>query len=433
MELDQRTYPKAMIAYMAAVEALAAIILLRFHPVGPLSTLGIFYVAVLVSGLYSVVSLRGNLMIAVCLPVVFSAGVILGPGAGAWLGALGAVTFREVTGKVKWPSILFNRAQYAILGWLSGELFHLLGGSLAHLSLARVSLPLALSALAVFVLNMALVAIAVALRQHRSVLEVWRVHMAWGTVNYFVMLPIGYIMASIYRWAGAWPELLFLLPLVQSRWIFSLLIEARKAYRRGVEVLLAALDAKDPYTYSHSVRVGRYAELLARYMGLPEDRVEAVGDAGRLHDVGKLATPDRILLKPGHLTPAERRVMQLHPVAGETILAQVELLGCARDWVLHHHERYDGNGYPSRQLACEIAIETRIIMVVDAYDAMTSDRPYRQAMTHEQALAELQRVAGTQLDPEVVQHFIALTHTVDLEAVARPGKGWTWQVASGGT
>ncbi|MCL6561386.1 MAG: HD-GYP domain-containing protein [Firmicutes bacterium] len=433
MELDQRTYPKAMIAYMAAVEVVAAIILLWFHPVGPLSTLGIFYVAVLVSGLYSVVSLRGNLMIAVCLPVVFSAGVILGPGAGAWLGALGAVTIREVTGKVKWPSVLFNRAQYAILGWLSGELFHLLGGSLEHLSLAQVSLPLALSALAVFVLNMALVAIAVALRQRRSVLEVWRVHMAWGTVNYFVMLPIGYIMASIYRWAGAWPELLFLLPLVQSRWIFSLLIEARKAYRRGVEVLLAALDAKDPYTYSHSVRVGRYAELLARYMGLPEDRVEAVGDAGRLHDVGKLATPDRILLKPGHLTPTERRVMQLHPVAGETILAQVELLGCAREWVLHHHERYDGNGYPSRQLACEIAIETRIIMVVDAYDAMTSDRPYRQAMSHEQALAELQRVAGTQLDPEVVQHFIALTHTVDLEAVARPGKGWTWQVASGGT
>ncbi|MBX5467575.1 MAG: HD-GYP domain-containing protein [Firmicutes bacterium] len=426
MHIDRQLYPKPLVGYMVVIDVLAAVVLWRFHPDWSVTfpTLAVFYVAVMVSSLYPVVSLRGNMAVAVSLPVIFSAGIILGPGAGAWLGCVGSPTIRELTGKVKWPSVVFNRAQYTLLGWVSGELFHLLGGSPAHLSLAAVSLPLAVSAGAVFFLNMGLVVVALALRQRRSVFEMWRVHMSWGTVNYLVMLPMGYIMATIYRWAGAWPELIFLVPLAQSRWIFSLLVEARRAYRRGVQVLLAALDAKDPYTYSHSVRVGRYAELLARYMGLPEDRVEAVGDAGRLHDVGKLATPDRILLKADRLGGAERRVMRLHPVAGETLLAQVGLLGCARDWVLHHHERWDGTGYPARQMGCEVALETRIIMVVDAYDAMTSDRPYRSAMTHEQALAELQRVAGTQLDPEVVRHFIALTETVDLEAWARPGKGW---------
>lgn len=419
-------YPRRMVVYMTICEIFAAVILATHLPnlsVGPVA-LTVFLVGVFAASVASVVNLRGNLLVGVSLPILFSAGIILGAADGAWIGLFAAITQRELTGQVKRPSFIFNRAQFAILGWVSGALFHALGGSPAHLGLGSISFPLAATALVVFFLNMGLVAAAVALRKGRPLLEVWRVQMAWTTVNYLVMLPIGYLMAIIFDKAGPWPELLFLAPLAGSRWIFALLVQLKKLYRHGVEIILAGVDARDPYTYSHSVRVGRYAELLAEYLGLSEDRVELVGDAGRLHDVGKLGTPDRILNKPGRLSPGEGAIMRRHPVVGGALLAQVEMLGCARDWVLHHHERWDGKGYPDRLYGNEIPIEARIIAVVDAYDAMTSDRPYRPAMSHQAALAEIQAVAGKQLDPWMVSKFMEMTRDLDLSRRERMGKGW---------
>lgn len=419
-------YPRKLQIYMSAVGVLAGLMLALggsfFTHIGT-STFVLGF-AILVSSAGALEMIRGNGSVSVGLPVLFAGAIILGAPSGAWIGALCTFTLREMTGKVKWPSVLFNRAQYALIGWTSAEIFHLMGGSIHHLSLGRMSLPLVVSAIAAFTLNLFSVAIAVALRQERSMKEILRVYFKWALPSFWLMLPIGYLMAGVYRISGPWPELLFLVPLAGSRWIFSLIKAFRDMYNQGVRIILAGLDAKDPYTYGHSMRVGHYAMLLSRFMKLPEDVVEQVRHAGMLHDIGKLGTPDNILNKPGRLSGSEMSVMQRHPIIGSAMLTQVQLAGCARNWVLHHHERWDGHGYPDNLQGEEIALETRIVSVVDAYDAMTSDRPYRHAMSHEYAIEEIIDGSGTQFDPVVVSKFLELCQEVNLAAEEGSGRGW---------
>lgn len=340
------------------------------------------------------------------------------------MGTIPTMNQRELTGKVKWPSVLFNRAQFALVGWAAGETFRLLGGHSGNLSLGGLSGPLIAAAVVAFVLNFGLSVIFVALRQERSLNEITRVYYKWMLPSFFVMLPVGYLMASVYGVSGPWPELIFLLPLIAVRTWMVLVKRVHDMYNHTIRVLLVGLDAKDPYTFGHSMRVGHYGAILARHMKLAEDVVEQVRHAGMLHDIGKMAIPDNILNKRSRLSIGETFTIQRHPVLGSSMLTQVQIAGCARDWVLHHHERWDGTGYPDGLGGEEIPLETRIVSVVDAYDAMTSDRPYRRAMSHEAALAEIAEEAGTQFDPLVVEQFLALCSAVNLAAEEGAGHGW---------
>ncbi|NMP20991.1 HD domain-containing protein [Sulfobacillus sp. DSM 109850] len=368
--------------------------------------------------------MRGNGQVSIDLPVILAAGIALGPGAGLWIGAIGSLTWRELSGQIRWPSVLFNRAQFGITAWASVEAFRVLGGSSAHLSIARASGPLLVASIVAFVLNLIFVIMPVALREGRPLAEITRVYFKWMLPSFFVMLPIGYLMAAVYRVSGPWPELIFLLPLIGVRAWMVLVKRLRDMYNHTIRVLLVGLDAKDPYTFGHSMRVGQYGAVLARYMKLPEDVVEQIRHAGMLHDIGKMAIPDNVLNKRGRLTIRETYTIQRHPVLGSSMLTQVQIGGCARDWVLHHHERWDGTGYPDGMVGEEIPLETRIVSIVDAYDAMTSDRPYRKAMSHEAAVAEILEESGTQFDPIVVEQFINLCSEVNLAAEEGAGHGW---------
>lgn len=385
---------------------------------------GVFAFSVLVSSLVALQMLRGNGSVSVTIPVLLATGIALGPAAGAWIGFMCTWTWRELTGKVKWPSIVFNRAQFGLVGWGSSELFRQMGGSPNHLSLAQASLPLLVASVFAFGLNTLAVAAFVLFREERSLWEILRVYFKWALPSFWLMLPIGYVMAEIYHLSGPWPELVFLLPLAATRWWMVFIKRVRDMYNQSIRALLIGLDAKDPYTFGHSMRVGHYAAVLARFMKLPEDVVEQIRYAGMLHDIGKMATPDNILNKRGALDPWEREIIQRHPLLGSAMLSHVQLVGCARDWVLHHHERWDGTGYPDNLRAEEIPLETRIVSIVDAYDAMTSDRPYRRAMNHEEAVQEIGAEAGTQFDPIVVQKFIELCETVNLALDEGSGHGW---------
>ncbi|MGC8488194.1 MAG: HD-GYP domain-containing protein, partial [Clostridia bacterium] len=369
--------------------------------------------------------IRGNGMVSVQLPVLVAAAVILGPALAAWVGMAVPWTYRELRGEVRWPSVAFNRAQFALIAWMAAWLFRDLGGSVMHLTLASMSLPLIIAGVAAFFANMFLVVLAFHFRLGRPVLEIWRVHFKWMTFNFWAMVPISYLMAAVYHQGGVWPEFIFLMPLGLSRWIFSLFVVVRQFYQNTVNILMTALDAKDPYTRGHSMRVGRFAGMLAREMGLAEDMVEEVQRAAALHDVGKLGIPDAILNKPGQLTPHEMLVIQRHPLLGGAILSQIEGIGYSRDWVLHHHERWDGQGYPHSLAGEQIPLAARITAVVDAYDAMTTDRPYRQALPHQQALLEIQAAAGTQLDPQVVDAFLNMVQGRDLADEESLGGGFT--------
>jgi len=188
------------------------------------------------------------------------------------------------------------------------------------------------------------------------------------------------------------------------------------AQYRSAAALAQSVDARDAYGGSHSERVARLAEAVAAQLGLGDDKVELVRSAAAMHDLGKLAIPEEILRKPAGLTSAERLVVQRHPQIGHSMLLSMGA-GSIADSVLHHHEWWNGSGYPSGLAGEEIPLASRIIHVADAYDAMTAERPFRSSLAHGAALLELERAAGTQFDPEVVEAFVAAVGAGLAEAV----------------
>jgi diguanylate cyclase (GGDEF)-like protein/putative nucleotidyltransferase with HDIG domain len=179
----------------------------------------------------------------------------------------------------------------------------------------------------------------------------------------------------------------------------------RAARFRAAASLARAVDTRDAYTGSHSQRVAQLAGRIAEQMGLSAEQIELTRLAGSLHDLGKLAVPEEILRKPASLSEPERVVLERHPQIGFRMLESLGVDPIA-DWVLHHHERWDGAGYPDQLAGEEIPLGARIIFVADAFDAMTSDRVYRRSLDHADAIAELERCSGTQFDPAIVQVFV---------------------------
>jgi len=178
----------------------------------------------------------------------------------------------------------------------------------------------------------------------------------------------------------------------------------RAARYRAAASLAKAVDARDVYTGSHSERVGELSARIARRLGIDEPQIELTRLAGSLHDLGKLAIPEEILRKPSALNESERLVLQRHPQIGYRMLESLGVEPIA-EWVLHHHERWDGGGYPDRLRGEEIPLGARIIFVADAFDAMTSERVYRKPLSDRDAVSELERCAGSQFDPAIVGAF----------------------------
>jgi HD-GYP domain-containing protein (c-di-GMP phosphodiesterase class II) len=174
-----------------------------------------------------------------------------------------------------------------------------------------------------------------------------------------------------------------------------------------VRSLISLIGMRDHYTGSHSARVAKYVRGIALELELPDEETETTVFAGALHDIGKIAIPDQILLKPGKLTEEEFMWIQKYPEWGWMTLRHLDGFQRAALLVLHHHERLDGSGYPNKLRGDQIPLGSRIITVADSYDALTTDRPYRPALSPEEALAEIIRCSGKQFDPRVVRAFSA--------------------------
>ena len=229
------------------------------------------------------------------------------------------------------------------------------------------------------------------------------------------LAPVAWLMAQMYVAAGWWAVLLFAVPLYTTRLAYQRFVEVREMFTETVKSLAEAVDKRDTFTSGHSQRVQKIAMDIGRVMKVSDDDLEALEWGGLLHDIGKIGVPDSVLLKQDRLTREERVQMNAHPVLGAEIIAPVKRLAPEIPIIRHHHEWFNGSGYPDRLVADEIPRLARILHVADAFEAMTAARPYRMTpLTPEQALGELRKFGGIQFDPDVVDAFVRTKWALDL-------------------
>jgi putative nucleotidyltransferase with HDIG domain len=254
--------------------------------------------------------------------------------------------------------------------------------------------------------NNVLTAAAIGLREGRPVGSVLAANVRQFGVSLAGLAPLAWLMAAMYTVAGAIGILPFAVPLYATRSGYKKVVEIRDMFTQTVRSLAGAVDAKDPYTAGHSARVQTIAKDLGHELRCSDSELEALEWGGLLHDIGKIGIPDAILLKQGALTREERMVMNAHPVKGEEIIKPVEKLKPELPIIRHHHEWYNGSGYPDRLVGHGIPKLARILHVADSFEAMTAARPYRMTpLTLKQAMDELHKFSGIQFDPDVVAAF----------------------------
>jgi hypothetical protein len=366
------------------------------------------------------VTMPGGLLVGVAIAPCLAAMSLGGPAAGAWVALLGTTEVRELRGRIPWYGSLANHAGIVIPAAAGGAVMEVLGrGSPQPLIDFGATL---VGATVYFVLNVVLVSGIVALRQGQNIRAVAMGGGGAFAANSLALAPLAWLMSRIFLLPGAgwWAALLFALPLYTTRAAYHRFVEMREMFTQTIGALAEAVDKRDPFTSKHSHRVKQIAVDIGREMRVSEGELEALEWGGLLHDVGKIGVPDAVLLKQERLNREERTIMNAHPVLGAQIIAPVTKLAPELPIIRHHHEWYNGSGYPDRLIGDEIPKLARILHVADAFEAMTAARPYRMTpLTAEQALGELRKFAGVQFDPAVVDAFV---RTSWVEGVSDPGR-----------
>lgn len=349
---------------------------------------------------------KGKGTASVSTPIIFTVAVLYGPAAGMWVASLATMRRKDLRLQVPLSIILFNRGMLAVCAYLFCWVYSHLHGQVGVLVFPR-DLVAFLAAASVFTLaNAILIGEALSLQLETSFSSVWKANIVWMLPNMFALFPLGALMVLVTQQVGPLVLVLFYLPLMTTKISLQKYLELRQAYSEIASALSSAIDARDSYTHGHSERVAKYAALLAKELQLPDDQVDLIRYVALLHDLGKIGIRDSILKKQGAFTYAEYEEMKKHAEIGADILKVMKSLGKGQDWVRYHHERWDGTGFPKRLKGEQIPLGARIIACADAFDAMTTDRPYKEKMSFEEAKTELLRCSGTQFDPRVVEAMV---------------------------
>jgi putative nucleotidyltransferase with HDIG domain len=299
----------------------------------------------------------------------------------------------------------FNTAQYMVAVGLSGLAYGALGGPVGFDRFGFSFVPFAALVAIFFLVNQGSVALAVSFTTDVRVREAWT-RIVGGSLLYdLVSSSLAILLCLLYVELQFFGIAVLVLPLFFVRHMYQMNLQVERVNRELLELMVKAIEARDPYTSGHSVRVAEYARSVARELGLPPKHVDDIATAALLHDVGKIYEEFAPLLrKEGRLSPEERMLMQGHPVRSADLVGTIaEFRGRVQADIRNHHENFDGTGYPDGLAADSIPIGARIIMIADTIDAMTTDRPYRKALTLQRALEELNKHAGRQFDPKLVQ------------------------------
>ena len=401
-------------------------IALRFGPASdhatPVEVLAglVYWIVVALFASALPVRMPGGLFVGVSIAPCLAAMSLGGPAAGAWVALIGTTELREIRGRIPWYGTLANHAGIVLPAAAGGAVAQLLG--LGSTNLAEAFLAMSIGALVYFALNVASGSAIIALRTGQPLRSIAFRDMRTFSTNLLALAPLAWLMSRTYELPGAgwWATLLFALPLYTTRVAYHRFVEMREMFTQTIGALAEAVDKRDPFTSKHSQRVKQIAVDIGREMRVSEAELEALEWGGLLHDVGKIGVPDNVLLKQDRLTREERMVMNAHPVLGAQIIAPVSKLAPELPIIRHHHEWYNGSGYPDRLIGDEIPKLARILHVADAFEAMTAARPYRMTpLSAEQALAELRKFAGIQFDPAAVEAFVNTDWVTDVPDAGR--------------
>jgi putative nucleotidyltransferase with HDIG domain len=383
------------------------------------------------SGLLPVKLPTVNVSISISETFVIAGALLFGPSGGTMLVLLDAlfISFRLfLSGALRWQQVLFNLAAPPLSVWIAAHL----SGITPLLSTepqfdSRFMLTLAAFTTIYFLLNSWLITFALAFQKNLKATAIWRRHFVDLLINYGAAASVASLLVYNTRtvrveFVTAIAPLLLMLYLTYKWSNRRIEVEREKnaelnrVFLSTIEALALAIDAKDQVTHGHIRRVQRYTMALAKALGVEEERqLDALKAAALLHDTGKLAVPEYILNKPGPLTPAEFERMKVHAAVGADILKSINFPYPVEPMVRHHHENWNGTGYPDGLAGQQIPLGARILSVVDCYDALTSDRPYRPRYSRQHAEQVLRERRGSWYDPWVVDAFLGLLDKLERE------------------
>jgi putative nucleotidyltransferase with HDIG domain len=438
-----KNYPSTAVVYFVAVVTAGLIVIgvsgaqLWQHPPSPHWL--ILAALTLLTGTFTVKVPAISARISVSEAFVFTSVLMYGPAVGTLIVALDCAVMSL------WlePSIrtrvrtLFNLSSVSLAIWIASNLFLLVVGvppeEIHKLNLGQLSWPLFAFAGSYFLLNSGLVAVALAIERRQSVITLWTQNFPWLSLNYFGGASVSALLVAYTRSVDL-AALGIIIPLLVTSYLtyrtsLGRVEDAKRhveqvnaLYMSTIEALAMAVDAKDQITHGHIRRVQMYATELAKRLGVSDhQQLQAIEAAALLHDMGKLAIPEHILNKPGKLTPGEFEKMKQHANIGADLLSSIPFPYPVVPIVRHHHENWDGTGYPNKVAGTDIPLGARILSVVDCFDALTSDRPYRPRLSNEQAFEILRERRGSMYDPLVVDAFIR-AHEEIAPAAIRAGQ-----------
>jgi putative nucleotidyltransferase with HDIG domain len=388
----------------------------------------VFTLAIFLADLYPIVlPTEGNAEVTISCAFKTAAVIIFGSPV-AILSTLLGTLLAEMTLRRAWYKSAFNAAEMTLTTACMSLVYRLFLRPAARFPFGDLAVTQALRTpfgsaenfagvctviLTYLLVNVGLVTIVVSLATGASFGHVWKANFRDSSWNNLTIIPLGAVLASLWIDHAPWAIVFLVLPMIVVRQSFHYIGEYQRQTREALIRMADAIDHRDPYTYQHSRRVASISEAIAESLGLPTEDVELIGLAGRLHDLGKIGMSNTLLFKPQRFTDDERQEFEAHPTIGAELVKSFRLFEEGQNLILHHHERYDGTGYPRGLSGEAIPLGSRILAVADAYDAMISRRVYRPALSLEAATGELRKNSGTQFDPQVVNALLDLLNGSD--------------------
>jgi putative nucleotidyltransferase with HDIG domain len=376
-----------------------------------LPDIGLFIALIVIADTAQISLPRGGASIYASSPIDLAAIVLFGPAAAALIESVSTFISEVFIQKRPAVKIAFNVPLLIMTVGLAGLTFKSFGPYWTSLETPRFLLPLFFCGIVYYAVNTFSISTIIALSDRKNPLKIWKQNYMWTFFHIMAFMPVGAVIALIYHDSGMWTIALFVIPLFLARYSFQLYVEMKEAHINTVSALSSAIDANDPFTHGHSYRVSRYALHLGRAMNLSSKDLEILEYSALLHDIGKIAIRHDVLLKPARLNEEEYKTLKQHPSIGADIVDNLKFLREAADIIRYHHEQPDGNGYPEGLQGDDIPIGSRILLVADAFDAMTSDRPYRKGLPMDQVLDQFEKYKGKQFDLDITNLFLGMIAT----------------------